>query len=162
MAKDILTLPKQGIAQDSNMIRLCPLSVTQGKPLYCSRDGHFYNRYGREIRYHFSPYNRTPGRGCHNKKRGLQYPDMTGFGSIKCHLLIAVTWIGPRPEGYECDHINGDIMNWSADNLEWVTPAENRRRASILRKLRAYGYDPKTFMRDDLIYLFNHSLTSKK
>ena len=68
---------------------------------------------------------------------------------------MALTWIGPRPQGYEIDHLNGDILNWSADNLQYVTPEENRRRAVILRELRANGTDPAQLSREQLISLFN-------
>jgi hypothetical protein len=51
-------------------------------------------------------------------------------------MLMALTWIGPRPEGYEVDHINGDMLDWSTDNLQYVTPKENIKRAVILRARR--------------------------
>ena len=44
---------------------------------------------------------------------------------------------------YEADHINGDHANWTADNLQWVTPAENRRRAKLARCMRKIGLQPK-------------------
>jgi len=57
-------------------------------------------------------------------------------------MLMALTWIGPRPEGYEVDHLNGDMLDWSTDNLEYVTPTENIKRAKILRCMRDAGNDP--------------------
>ncbi len=47
------------------------------------------------------------------------------------------------PKAWEVDHINTDHKNWTADNLQWVTVEENRRRGKIARKLRAIGIDPK-------------------
>ena len=77
-------------------------------------------------------------------------------------MLMALTWIGPRPEGYEVDHINGDMLDWSTDNLEWVTPAENRKRAVILRARRMVARqdndpskDPKDMSSEELLQLFN-------
>ena len=67
---------------------------------------------------------------------------------------MALTWIGERPQGYEIDHINGDILDWSADNLEYVTPSENRKRARLLRVLRSIGRDPKQMSREELLSIF--------
>tara|TARA_R110000796_G_scaffold221224_1_gene337301 strand:+ start:40 stop:522 length:483 start_codon:yes stop_codon:yes gene_type:complete len=45
------------------------------------------------------------------------------------HRLVAEQYC-ERPEGCnEVDHIDGDKFNNHADNLEWVTRAENMRRA---------------------------------
>ena len=69
-------------------------------------------------------------------------------------MLMALTWIGSRPEGYEVDHLNGDMLDWSADNLEYVTPEENRKRAGLLRVLRSIGRDPKKMSREELQAIF--------
>ena len=52
------------------------------------------------------------------------------------------------------DHLNGDILNWSADNLEYVTPEENRKRARLLRVLRSIGREPKQMSREELQAIF--------
>ena len=69
---------------------------------------------------------------------------------------MCATFHGPRPEGYQCDHLNGNKFDYSAANLEWVTPAENIRRAKILRALRAIGRDPKLIPYDELRAIMNH------
>ena len=56
----------------------------------------------------------------------------------------------------EIDHLNGDRCDCSADNLEYVTPAENRKRAKLLRVLRSIGRDPKQMSRDELLDIFNN------
>ena len=109
------------------------------KILYCTRDGRFYVRYEdgwHELKAHFSP-------GMQNHKGGSDYPIMRNFGSRLCHHLMAYAWLGARPQGYEIDHLNGDKLNWSADNLQYVTPEENIRRAKIMRRLRKMALDPK-------------------
>lgn len=121
------------------------------KPLYCTRDGHFFSltKFGlREVKPCFA-VPRDP-RVCHTR-----YPFMRQFGNKTCHMLMALTWIGPRPEGYEVDHLNGDMLDWCAENLEYVTPAENRRRAKILRILRSIGRDPRKMSREELLSIFS-------
>ena len=135
--------------EDGGMItaKRCPTD----KPLYCTRDGDFFSltKFGlREVKPCFA-VPRDP-RVCHTR-----YPFMRQFGNRTCHMLMALTWIGPRPEGYEVDHINGDMLDWSTDNLEYVTPKENIKRARLLRALRAGGRDPKQMSREELLEIFN-------
>ena len=150
--------------EDGTEVRLCPLDLTKGKPLYCSADGRFYHlTHGRlsHIRHSFSPAHYMPGKQCHNGKRGNLYPFMRDFGAINCHVLIASTWIGPRPLHHECDHLNGVVTDYRAANLHWVTPSENRKRAVILRVRRKIAIQdhrpellPENMSRDQLLELF--------
>lgn len=43
------------------------------------------------------------------------------------HVLVAGAFIGPRPEGYDTDHVDGNKGNNRADNLRYVTKSENVR-----------------------------------
>ena len=113
------------------------------KPLYCSRDGQFFSLTAggsclREVKPIYNP-------GMQNHKGGSTYPVMRHFGNKLCHHLMYETWIGARTKGMEIDHINGNMMDWSLSNLEEVTPAENRKRAKILRAMREAGNDPKQY-----------------
>lgn len=45
------------------------------------------------------------------------------------HRIVASCFIGPRPEGLVIDHVDGNKLNNSSDNLEYVTSKENTRRA---------------------------------
>jgi hypothetical protein len=45
------------------------------------------------------------------------------------HRLIAAAWIGPIPDGYEVNHRNGKKNQNDVNNLEIVTPQENREHA---------------------------------
>lgn len=41
------------------------------------------------------------------------------------HNLVATAFIGPKPEGYQTAHNDGDQKNNAASNLRYVTPIEN-------------------------------------
>lgn len=122
------------------------------KYLYCTRYGRFFVR-GKDGWSEVLP-------GCYGnnpKAKGgsSDCPQMRQFGAKPCHRCVAFAWLDvpediklqmigvDAPTKWEVDHINTDHKNWTANNLEWVTPAENRRRASITRRLRKAGIDPK-------------------
>jgi hypothetical protein len=46
------------------------------------------------------------------------------------HRLVAAAFIGPCPEGYEVNHIDGKQGNPRANNLEYVTSKENSEHAT--------------------------------
>lgn len=50
------------------------------------------------------------------------------------HGLVAEAFLGPRPEGYQVDHKDGNRSNNHVSNLEYVTHRENIKRAWV-RKL---------------------------
>jgi hypothetical protein len=47
------------------------------------------------------------------------------------HQLILTAFIGPKPEGQECNHKDGDKANNRLGNLEWVTPKGNTEHAAM-------------------------------
>ena len=49
--------------------------------------------------------------------------------SFLAHRLMAETWIGPIPDGYEVNHKNGIKTDNRLENLEIVTRVENQRHA---------------------------------
>ena len=49
------------------------------------------------------------------------------------YSLVAAAFIGPRPDGYEIDHLDNDPSNSRAANLEYVTRAENMNRLFMRR-----------------------------
>lgn len=51
-----------------------------------------------------------------NRDRGLTKP---------IHVLVAVTFIGPRPPGHHVRHLDGDQTNNRLANLAYGTPSEN-------------------------------------
>ena len=45
---------------------------------------------------------------------------------LHVHRLVLEAFVGPRPGGYECRHIDGDKENNRLDNITWGTSKENK------------------------------------
>jgi len=41
------------------------------------------------------------------------------------HTLVLTAFVGPKPQGKECAHSNGNRADARLDNLSWKTPVEN-------------------------------------
>ena len=111
-----------------------------GIPLYVSRKGYVYTltKYGllpRKVRHlKKRNYGKKTRNGVSN---GQRYPYVLFRGKkYDVHLLVVLAWIGPREDGYEIDHITGNIDDCRLVNLRIVTKEENHRCAQILRRLR--------------------------
>ena len=121
--------------------------------LYCTCDRRFLQRKcdgWKELKPNSNPA------ALRNKLgKGSRYPLMRHFGGLLCHVLVCTAWHGPRPEGYECDHINGNNLDWSADNLRWVTREENIRCGRYLKRLRKHGIEPKRLRYSLLLALYS-------
>ena len=68
------------------------------------------------------------------KDRPITAKNNAGYFIMNCegktrtvHSLVAEAFLGPRPEGYDIDHINGDKTRNEASNLRYVTHTENMR-----------------------------------
>lgn len=48
-----------------------------------------------------------------------------GRSNASIHVLVAEAFIGPRPDGMQCDHINRIKTDNRADNLRYATIADN-------------------------------------
>jgi len=129
--------------------RPVPLESTGRKVLWAHKDGYFLNAQGQKLIHTFSP-------ACQKRRPNMHsaYPKMRYYGSKLCHHLMYEAWYGARTKGMEIDHINGDKLDYRPSNLQEVTPAENRRRAKILRAMRAVGLDPRTYSREELLAIF--------
>ena len=58
-------------------------------------------------------------------KVGLRHGGKVKWFSV--HTLVLTAFVGPRPEGMECAHKDGNKMNCRADNLEWKTHVANEK-----------------------------------
>lgn len=84
-----------------------------------------------------------------NKRTGYKtvslWKDNKGL-SKTVHRLVATTYI-PNPDNLpEVNHIDGNKLNNRVDNLEWVTPSENRQHAYDI------GLRKQTKLLDDPTY----------
>ena len=162
MQKNVLPAEKIYLP-DGTELRLCKgiVSRTGNRKLYCSKAGLFYSLSTRGLNpnkpYVTKNFRRKPN--VHSN-----YPRMCGWvGNPHCHILVAKAWIGPKPaSGYVVDHINGKLSDCRAVNLQWVTPAENRKRAVILRARRMIARQdgrpelmPENMASEELLALFN-------
>ena len=78
----------------------------------------------------------------HGKDEYLNFKNAFGYHkAILAHHAVYLAWVGPFDKPY-IDHKNGITTDNRWQNLEPVTGAENSRRATILRGLRATGIDP--------------------
>ena len=119
--------------------------------LYCTRDGIFMQRTldgWAELKPSTNPVI------LRRRGKGSCYPNMQNHRHLLCHVLVCTAFHGERPEGYECDHINGNNLDWSADNVRWVTKEENIRCGRYLKRLRKHGIDPKRIKYSLLLALF--------
>jgi len=56
------------------------------------------------------------------KKRGPVYQR---FRRHYVHQLVLETFVGPRPEGRQCRHLNGNSLDNRLENLSWGTASED-------------------------------------
>lgn len=82
----------------------------------------------------------TPARGARVGRILRSHKNIGGYPTVvlycnnldrptMVHILVAEEYLGPRPDGYQINHIDGDKSNNCADNLEYVTRSENQKHA---------------------------------
>ncbi len=69
--------------------------------------------------------------------------------NVSVHKIVALAFIGPRPEGLQINNIDGDKTNNASDNLEYCTASENMRHASEA------GLLPNKLTKEQVIYARN-------
>jgi len=61
--------------------------------------------------------------------KGYLFVNLSVHGNTKreyVHRLVAVAFNGPRPEGMQCRHLDGDFDRNVPANLAWGTSSENK------------------------------------
>jgi hypothetical protein len=56
--------------------------------------------------------------------------------SVYEHVLVLETFVGPRPDGHEADHINNDGFDNRLVNLQWLTHQEHVEKTKADRRAR--------------------------
>lgn len=56
---------------------------------------------------------------------GVGIRNHQGRRKVCVHTLVLETYVGPRPEGMECRHLDGNTANCDLNNLAWGTQDEN-------------------------------------
>lgn len=58
---------------------------------------------------------------------------LRGTKTAAVHNLVLETFVGPKPEGYDADHIDSTKTNNRLDNLRYLPEKINRGRGSVAR-----------------------------
>ena len=144
--------PPRAVLEDGTEIRLVPLNLTGGKPLYVSKDGQGYSY----VREKFRAIKDTSG----NERKRRDKDAVRKFrmyNSLRVQRAVLEAWGYPRPKGYECDHINGNPSDNRLENLEWVTHEENMRRRWV-----SYARQGKSYRGKRLTELGKDALRKRK
>ncbi len=77
---------------------------------------------------------------CSSNKVRYFHVDLCIAGSKKSrnvHALVAQSFIGAKPRGYQVNHKDTNTFNNRVDNLEYVTPSQNTLHASRMGLMKA-------------------------
>lgn len=80
------------------------------------------------------------------RKNGYRAIYLTAGAQSKCVLLHSVVlsaFVGPRPVGRVCRHLDGNPANNTVSNLAWGTPAENSNDCRMHGRTPAGERNPK-------------------
>jgi hypothetical protein len=78
----------------------------------------------KEMRQYIRRGNGQGGRGSGHATVGLCV-NKRSIGPRFVHELMLITFVGPRPAGMECRHLDGNPANNALSNLAWGTRSEN-------------------------------------
>ncbi len=100
---------------------------------------------GHEGRYEVSNHGRVRGpRGSvllpRRNTRGYAIVSLStpqGTKTKPIHVLVMAAFVGPRPDGWHINHLDGWRMNARLDNLEYCSPEENARHMRALKRQRS-------------------------
>ena len=156
MAKEYYCYPREGFVPETRELPDGSLVAHAGDtPFWCAQDMRVYRQDDAGVFVRQKVYEWDTKKyaqiGPSGHPIGHTYPGFNYRGTnYDVHRLMAMAWIGAIPEGWQVDHINGDIYNWSRDNIRIVTVAENVRCAVILRARRMIARQDNDPMKDPL------------
>jgi len=89
---------------------------------------------GRIRSYHREPKPKilSPGIRSYEYHRLALYNKNSQRRNTYVHILIAEAFLGPRPDGYVCNHKDGIKKHDEASNLEWISRSEDTNHAHRL------------------------------
>jgi len=137
-----------------------PLDEIGGKILWAHPDGYFLNAQGQKVKDNFCPAMKVSKPNMH-----AAYPIMRSFCKRLCHILMALTYYGPRPTFTDkngkpyvgiCHHLIPDKIDYRPANLLcWLTreehyEADRRQRAlrKVLPDMHAISYEKHRYLQD--------------
>ena len=145
----------------SKTTKLVPREGKDGIRFYVSEDAqeaYKILKNGTRINVRATPTTCPNSKDPHNanrKQRYLQFKHALGRDlNILVSHAVYLAWVGPIPEGFVVDHLNGITTDNRAENLQAITPAENYKRAKLLRILRSNGREPRLMSRSELLQIF--------
>lgn len=70
----------------------------------------------------------------HKNYKGYYVFSLSRYKVVRVSNMVLETFVGPRPEGYQCDHINTIRDDDRLENLHWVSPTSNNRNPGTMKK----------------------------
>lgn len=118
---------------------------------------------------------RLAGKGCKKERILKKYPNNCGYLRVRLSQngeskqffvadLVANAFLGPRPDGLDINHIDGNKQNNAAANLEYCTRSENIRHAfsTGLRSDRGEKHPQSKLTQNQVIEIKQHLEISTK
>jgi hypothetical protein len=86
----------------------------------------------------------------------LWYPG--GPKSVKVHQIVLNVFVGPKPQGFECRHLNDIKSDNRKDNLKWGTRYENQVIDGGGRKIIGKGeQNPAAILKEKTVRNIKHT-----